>query len=144
MLDGVLQFWALPLQMAKLGNDMAETAMGAQRVIKARMPVIEAAMRNPLTADHAELGLMVTEKVRAFRKSGRSVSAAGEVINRAAKANAKALEKMASGRLMWPSDWLHLMEGNVAAATAFAALPAAALAPIRRGVTANERRLKRT
>ncbi|WCT72612.1 hypothetical protein PQ455_13345 [Sphingomonas naphthae] len=142
--DGMLALWSWPLQMAKLGSDMAETAVGAQRVVGARMPVIEAAMRNPFTADHAELGLMVSEKVAAFGKSGRSVSAAGGKMGRAAKANAAAAGKMASGRILWPTDWLQLMETNLAAATAFAELPAAALHPIHSGVKANERRLKRT
>lgn len=132
-----------PVQAARLGSDLVETAAGAQRVIAARLPTIASAMRNPLTADHGELRQMVTEKLGAFRSSSRSLSAANAVVQRASSANAQALGRIAGGGLLWPSDWVRLAERNLAAVAAVAALPSETLAPYHAGVSANDKRLKR-
>jgi hypothetical protein len=116
---------------------------GAQRVVVARMAVIAAALQNPLAANHGELGRMVTEKVGAFGLSGRSVAEAGKLMRKAAETNARSFGKMARGGLMRPSDWMHIAEVNLAAAAALAALPTAALVPIRKDVVSNDRRLRR-
>ncbi len=126
----------------KLGNDLAETMTGAQRVVAARLPMMGMAITDPINADHRELGKMVTEKVAAFRTSGRSVESAGRAARAAATSNAKALGTLAGGGLLWPQDWLRLFETNVAAAAAIATLPAAALAPIHHGVVSNDKRLR--
>ncbi len=136
-----MDLWMWPLQAARLGSDWMETLAATQRVITARLPTIASAMQNPFTADHGELNLMVTEKVGALRSSGRAVDEAGAVLRRAADANARAFGRMAGGGVLWPADWMRLAEGNLAAAAALAALPAATLAPVHKRVTANDRRL---
>ena len=133
--------WLWPLQAIRLGSDWMETMAATGRVMSARMPTIAAALHNPLTADHGELNLMVSEKVGAFTLSGDAINAAGAAVRRAADANARAFGRMAGGGIVWPSDWMKLAEGNLAAAAALTALPAAALAPVHKRVTANDRRL---
>lgn len=141
--ENAMTLWSWPLATARWNCDMAEMMMGAQRVIAARLPTIVAAMQNPIAADHVELNRMVSEKVGAFNASGESVTAAGGAVHRAADANARALGHMASGRILWAQDWMRLAERNLAAMAALAALPTATLAPLRSGVKANDRRLRR-
>jgi hypothetical protein len=126
---------------AKVASDLAETMLGAQRVVSARLPMIGAAFTDPLNADHRELGRMVSEKVTAFQTSGRSIEKAGGATRDAAAANAKAWQSMAGGAMLWPNDWLRLFEINMTAWAAIATLPATTLAPIHAGVVANDKRL---
>ena len=141
MMGNAWAIWMWPLKAAQLGNDLLETASRAHSVISARLPMIEEAMRSPWTADHQELSRMVTEKVSAFGASGRATAHAGDLVRRASAGNVRALGRVASGGLMWPQDWLKLAEANLAACAAMATLPGAALAPIHRGVPANQKRL---
>jgi hypothetical protein len=134
--------WTWPLEAMKLGTDLAETMVGAQNVISARLPMMGTALTDPLHADHRELGRMVTEKVSAFRTSGKSVERAGGIARDAAAANAKAFRTVALGGLLRPNDWMRLFETNLAAVAALASLPATALTPIHQGVVANDRRLR--
>lgn len=134
--------WAWPFKAMKLGKDIAETMLGAQNVISARLPMVGTALTDPMNADHRELGRMVTEKVSAFHTSGKSVEKAGGIARDAAAANAKAFRTVVSGGLLWPNDWMRLFETNLAAVAALATLPATALAPIHQGVVANDRRLR--
>lgn len=141
MWDNVWAIWTWPVKAAQLGNDLLETAVSAHSVVSARLPMIEEAMRSPWSADHQELGRMVTEKVTAFSASGRAAANTGDLLRRASASNARALGRVAGGGIMWPDDWLKLTETNLAAFAAMATLPTAALAPIHRGVTANRKRL---
>lgn len=125
----------------KLGTDLAETMVRAQSVISARLPMMGTSLTDPLHADHHEFGRMVTEKVLAFRTSGKSMERAGGIARDAAAANAKAFRTVASGGLLWPNNWVRLFEINLAAVAALASLPATALAPIHQGVVANDQRL---
>ncbi|UAK25711.1 hypothetical protein [Sphingomonas nostoxanthinifaciens] len=138
----LLALWGWPLESVKLGTAMMETMVGAQSVIFARLPVIGMALTDPLNADHRELGRMMTEKVSAFRTSGKSVGKAGGLAREAATSNAKAFHALVGGGLLWPADWMRLFEANLAAAAALATLPAIALAPLHQGVIANDRRLR--
>jgi hypothetical protein len=141
--ENAITLWTWPLASAKWGGDMIEMMMGAQRVVAARVPTIVSAMQNPLAADHVELNRMVSEKVGAFNASGKSVTAAGDALQRAGEGNARAFGRMVRGAPLWPQDWMQLAETNLAAMAAMAALPTAALAPIRHGVKANDQRLRR-
>ncbi|MDF0487629.1 hypothetical protein PX554_05765 [Sphingomonas sp. H39-1-10] len=141
--DNAMTLWTWPLAAAQWNKDVIDMMFGAQRVVAARLPTIAAAMQNPLAADHVELSRMVTEKVGAFTTSGKSIGVAGDAVQRAGSANAKAIERMAQGKLLWPSDWMRLAESNLAAAAAVASLPTAALAPLQAGVKANDTRLRR-
>ena len=61
------------LDLAATGQRMNETLVAAGNVVRHRGETIDSAMRNPLTADHAELGLMVSEKAEAFASAGASI-----------------------------------------------------------------------
>lgn len=54
-----------------------ETLAASWAVIAARAPVIDRAMRDPMNADAAELGRMVTEKMDAFTRASIDASANG-------------------------------------------------------------------
>ena len=140
--ENLAALWSWPLEAIKLGTSLAETMAGAQNVIAARLPMMGTALADPVNADHRELERMVTEKISAFCTSGKSLGAAGRIAGNAAASNAHALRAFASGRLLWPNDWMRLFETNLAAAATLAALPATALAPIHQGVVANDRRLR--
>jgi len=66
-----LQIWS---DAARTGLRFWETMAASAVVIDRRMPMIDAGMRNPFTADHVELTGMVTEKAHAFAKAGDSLA----------------------------------------------------------------------
>lgn len=142
MFENMFDLWTWPLQSMQFASNFMETAQGAQRVVSARLPKIESAMRQPFDADHRELQLMVSEKVSAFGTSGQAATRAGNAVQRASSENVRAMTKLATGGLLWPADWMKLAESNLAAATALATLPTAMLAPLHKGVVANDKRLK--
>jgi hypothetical protein len=143
MAENTFSLWLWPIQAARLGVDAIETMLAAQQVISARLPTLAGAMVQPLSADHGELSLMVTEKVAAFGESRKSATAVSDVIRRASAANAKILGTIAGGGVIWPADWLQLTWDNLAACAAVVALPMDMLKPIHVSVVANERRLRR-
>lgn len=138
----MMTFWFWPWEAARIASRLVETAVATQTVLAARLPMISAAMANPFEADHREMSLMLSEKVEAFGRSGRSVSKAGATVQRVANANARDLTRLGGGGLS-ATDWMALFERNMAMATALMTLPMDALAPIHKGVTSNARRLRR-
>jgi hypothetical protein len=65
--------WSLSDAMWRNAVAMGETAVASEAVIRHRATTIDRAMRNPLTADFAELGKMLPEKLAAFSQSGVSM-----------------------------------------------------------------------
>jgi hypothetical protein len=141
MTENMFALWTWPFQMATYATDLAETALSAQKVVAARMPMIAAAVQNPGGGGHGEMVRMVGEKMRAADLSRRSIERAHSTAQRAASSNARALGRIATGQFLWPSQWLQLVEANMAAAAAMVQLPSAALAPIRTRASSNVRRL---
>ncbi len=70
----MLSWWRIWADAAQTGMRMWETMAASAVVIDKRMPMIDAGMRNPFTADHDELTGMVTEKAQAFAKAGDSLA----------------------------------------------------------------------
>ena len=68
-------WWQIWTDAARTGLQFWETLAASARDIAHRMPMIDAGMRNPWTADHVELTGMVTEKATAFAKAGDSLAA---------------------------------------------------------------------
>lgn len=139
----LMKLWLWPLEAAKAATHIYEVAVATQSVLAARLPILSGAMSDPLTADHRELSLMLSEKVDAFGRSQRSVAQANEKIRRTAERNARDLGHLAGGGLLGPGDWMKMAERNIALGAALLALPMEALAPVHKGVTANARRLDR-
>ena len=140
--SNVMKLWFWPLEAARAAADLLETTVATQSVVAARLPMISAAAIDPLAADHRELSLMMSEKVEAFGKSGRTLSQAANVVQEAAGANARDWGRVATGTMLSPLDWMAMTERNLLIATTLMLLPAQALAPVRKGVTANARRLR--
>lgn len=140
--NGLTAFWLWPWTLAQTQRDLMETALGAQKVIAARMPTIVAAGQNPWAADYPELFRMVGEKGEAFGLSQGKVSAAARIVKSAGEANARDFGKLAGGTLLGPADWMAMAERNLAAWAALASLPGDALAPVHRRVKGNVRRLR--
>lgn len=67
-------WWQIWTDAARTGLQFWETMAASAVVIDRRMPMIDAGMRNPWTADHVELTGMVTEKATAFAKAGDSLA----------------------------------------------------------------------
>ena len=67
-------WWQIWTDAARTGLQFWETMAASAVVIDRRMPMIDAGMRNPWTADHVELTGMVTEKAQAFAKAGDSMA----------------------------------------------------------------------
>ncbi len=70
----MLAWWQIWADAAQTGLRVWETMAASAVVIDKRMPMIDAGMRNPFTADHVELSGMVTEKAQAFAKAGESLA----------------------------------------------------------------------
>lgn len=68
------QWWQIWTDAAQTSLRLWETMAASAVVIDRRMPMIDAGMRNPWTADHVELTGMVTEKAQAFAKAGDSLA----------------------------------------------------------------------
>ncbi len=66
----IAAWWRIWTDAAQTGLRVWETMAASAVVIDQRMPVIDAGLRNPWTADHVELTAMVTEKAQAFAKAG--------------------------------------------------------------------------
>jgi hypothetical protein len=133
--------WTAPWEMVRTGMAMAETAVHAQQVIAARMPLIAEAFTSPLTANHKELGRMVSEKVSASQRSVNSGSA--RRMRSATNAQVAALGRMAAGGWFGPMEWMAMAERNLAIAAAAVTLPGEMLSPFHSGAAANARRLKK-
>ncbi|MCW2393594.1 MULTISPECIES: hypothetical protein [unclassified Sphingobium] len=119
-----------------------ETMVSTHNVLLARTPIIMAAWQSPFTADGRELSLMVTEKTDAFGKAARAQDRGARRLRQTGAANARDMQRLASGQPFWPHDWMRLMERNVATTVALMALPGKMLAPYHSAVTANDRRLR--
>lgn len=125
-----------------------EMTVAAGAVIGARMGVIAAAQNDPLNADHAELGRMISEKTRAFSESGAAVVKEYWSLQRDVGDYVLYLGRaMMAGRLPLPSELVELAERTSLHATRLAtsAVGAAgvALVPLHKKATSNARRLAR-
>ncbi len=74
MTTPITAWWQMYADAARTGLRVWETMAASAVVIDRRMPMIDAGMRNPWTADHVELTGMVTEKAQAFAKAGDSLA----------------------------------------------------------------------
>ncbi|MBU0557410.1 MAG: hypothetical protein KKD64_04380 [Alphaproteobacteria bacterium] len=134
--------FSLWLDLFQTGVRAAETMVSTQNVLLARTPILLAAWQSPFTADGKELSLMVSEKLDAFGKASQVHSRGTRRLRHASDANARDMRRLASGALLWPHEWMAIMERNVAAAVALMAMPGKMLVPYHSAVTANDKRLR--
>lgn len=134
--------------MAQTGLHLYETLGAANSVLAVRIPIIQAAIRSPLTSDHAELARMVPEKVEAFSRAGSLMIAAWWQAQSAWVGHLQHLGGLATrGGIPTGTDIADLGARSAALTLdmveATARLGADSLAPIHRKAAANARRLKR-
>ncbi len=139
---------AASFDFARTGMRTGEAIAAAFDVLAARGEVIEAAIRSPATADHAELAMMVPEKVAALSASGAAVMTQLVAMQVALLAEASHLGTMAMrGRPPTLAEMTELSNRNanymLGAMESGSKLAATALAPIHSRVTGNARRLRR-
>jgi hypothetical protein len=146
-------FVAATAQLMEAGLDLADMSLktgemtaAAGSVIGARVGLMVAAARNPLSFDYAEFGRMVPEKVQAFSEAGAALAEEWWSLQRDLGDYMLYLGRaMTRGRAPLPSDVIELVErtsthgARLAASTIGAA--GAALAPVHRAATSNARRL---
>ena len=124
----------------------AETFGGANKVVAARGAIIGEAMRSPWTADHAELGRMIPEKIDTLSRAGSAAATIWWDSQTAWVKHFQHLGTMATrGRLPTAAELGDLGERSATlmlqSIEATARLGAASLAPIHRQVATNVRRL---
>lgn len=134
--------------IARTGQKASETLAATHAVIDTRIDVIRDAITSPLTADYAELGRMVPEKVEAFSKAGSAVAAEWWAMQTDMIAQAQQLAAIAmKGRPPTAAELNAIATRNVAHGARMiersVALGAGVLKPVHARATANARRLKR-
>jgi hypothetical protein len=120
-----------------------ETMLAANAVIGSRVGTMQAAARNPITADYAELALMVPEKVEAISRAGASLMKDAESVQAETGAQIRHVTAlMTSGKIPTFSD-LFTLTGRWASITQKATGAAGrALLPVHAAAMGNARRLR--
>jgi hypothetical protein len=133
--------WKLGSSFWANAQALQETAFASHGVIDARSRTIDAAMRNPLQADMAELGRMVPEKLAAFGEAGSAMTKDWLEMQD---------DMLAQGRDMmslftsWPPNGAtieRIGRRGSGFALKMSAAGGRALAPVHAAATANHRRL---
>lgn len=124
----------------------AETFGGASKVVAARGAIIGEAMQSPWTADHAELGRMIPEKIDTLSRAGSAAATIWWDSQAAWMKHFQHLGTMAMrGRVPTAAEIGDLGERSATlmlqSIEASARLGAASLAPVHRQVATNVRRL---
>lgn len=133
--------------MLEAGVKFGEMMIASHSVIGRRVDLIQAAARNPLLADYAELGRMVPEKVAAFTLSGAALAeewrkAQSELFDQWSEFGALMTNVPTMGRI----SAFHSRSSQRGARAIERPMRAGGLAlePVHRAATRNARRLQRT
>ena len=130
--------------MLRASTRLAETGAAAADVIAHRSKLIDAAFRDPMKGDYAELGLMVPEKAAAFSEAGLKLAQGWWAAQGDAALQFQQMGlAMLSGRA--PSFAQLQAAQRRSARTGARAIAAAgdALTPIHKAATGNARRLRK-
>lgn len=142
------QFWTDSLAageaMMRTGLRFGEMMAASAEVIDHRSRVIGDACRNPFAADHAELGLMVPEKIEAFQEAATAAAADMAAAHSMLLRNWQEMTAMmVQGHLPTAAQTRALAERSSRIGRRTTAAASKALAPVHRKATANARRLRR-
>ncbi len=136
-------FFALATSALKFWTQFGEAAAASGTVLAKRGAILDEAMRNPLGADHAELGRLMPEKLSAFGRSGNALLGDMIAINQLALTQMQDIAAVTlRGRLPKMADYQQIGDRAIAIATLMASAGTRALQPIHATVTANARRLR--
>lgn len=142
------RLWASSIETARTAGRVGEMMSASGEVVSRRADMMQAALRSPLDADHAELARMVPEKIEAFAQAGGAIVSGWWAMQAAMMAEAQhAGAMMMRGRIPSPLEASALMARNagflIGSVERASRVSAAALAPVHAKATANARRLKR-
>lgn len=135
--------WAEWQKMVRAGTMLGETLTAIKAVVEHRSRTIEHAMSDPLGADHAELGRMVSEKSEAFGSASASLSRDWLAMQRDWSAQLTDLSAMMFGQLPGPRRAQAMMARGQRLGSAALSSSVRAMTPIHGAATANEKRLAR-
>ena len=134
--------WKLGASIWKNALALHETAAATGAVIRHRHGTIDAAIRDPGTADLAELGRMVPEKVAAFSDAGASLFRDWWDLQSDCLAQMQDLSSLAlAGRFPSAGAMERVARRGSRILTRATAAGERALAPIHKTATGNQRRL---
>jgi len=75
MLQGWFNLMAAGAETTRVAMRTAETAAAAGRVVRARSVILSEAVKDPVAADYAELGMLIPEKLAAAGQAAGDVMA---------------------------------------------------------------------
>jgi hypothetical protein len=136
--------WKINASLWESGIALGQTALASRSVLEQRGRTIDSALRDPLGADHAELGRMVPEKIAAFGEAGASLLR--DWIDLQSDLLAQGRDMATLSTSFGVANGVTL--GRIAERASRMVVRASgaggrALAPVHARVTANERRLNR-
>ena len=132
------------LDLAATAFRAGETMLAAHAVIGSRAGTMRAAAHSPLTADFAELALMVPEKVEAFSRAGESLMKDAESVQAEAGAQIRHVTKiMTSGKMLTVSDMFALGARWASITRKMSGAAGRALLPVHAAATSNAKRLRK-
>ena len=135
--------WTEWQRLWRVGRMVSETMTASHAVVEHRSRTIEDAMGDPLGADYAELGRMVSEKATAFGAAGASLSRDWLAMQRDWGAQISDVSAMMFGKVPSPQKAQAMMNRSQRLGSAALASSVSAMTPIHRAATANQRRLAR-
>ena len=136
-------FYSTGFDLAATALRVGETMLAASAVIGSRAGTIRAAAHNPMTADFAELGRMVPEKIEAFSQAGESLMKDIEAVQAETEAQIRhAAAIMTSGKIPTASDMVALTARWASIAQKMSGAAGRALLPVHAAATSNAARLR--
>ena len=135
--------WSEWQKMWRAGTMVSETLAASHQVIGHRQKAIEEAVGNPLGADHAELGRMVTEKGAAFGTAGVSLANDWWAMQGDIGAQMIAIGKIMEGRPPGPRATQAIIARGQRIGSAALASSIRAMTPVHRAATNNAKRLSK-
>ena len=139
----MIDLWREWERMIRAGTLWSETLSAAHAVVGHRSRTIESALHDPLGADHAELGRMVSEKTSAFGAAGASLARDYFSMQADLSAQAAALGQMMLGQLPTPRASQAMIARSQRLGTAALSSSIRALTPVHKAATANAKRLEK-
>ncbi|MCY7339459.1 MAG: hypothetical protein LH465_05840 [Sphingomonas bacterium] len=133
--------WIKWQRMVRAATMMSETLAASQQVVEQRHKTIEVALSDPLRADHAELGRMVSEKSAAFGAAGASLARDWVAMQAEWHAQAQAIGQIMMGRMPGPRATGAIVARSQRIGSAALASSIRAIRPVHRTATANAKRL---
>ena len=135
--------WSEWQKMWRAGTMLSETLAASHMVVSHRQKAIEEAVSDPLGADHAELGRMVTEKSAAFGAAGVSLANDWWAMQGDISAQMMAIGNLMAGRAPSPRASQAMITRGQRIGSAALASSIRAMAPVHRAATNNARRLSK-